>query len=952
MRTRTVLCTLALSCLAASPAGAQDKDDIAQKAKAVLTTYCYECHGKNGAIEGGVNYLLDRHQLVARKKVIPGEPGKSRIYKRVINEEMPPEDVKRRPGAEELAILKQWIVAGAPDFNPAPIKPRIFVTNQAIQQKILDDLMALPSNDRRFTRYFTITHLYNAGLSEDELETYRQAVSKLINSLSWGKAIAVPKAIDADRTILRIDLRSYKWTDRFWDLLESHYDYGLLEKTELEKRCQMAAKTHLPYLRGDWFVAHAAVPPLYHDLLQLPQNDQGLESLLHLNLRDNQKDSPALRAGFNGSGVSKNNRLIERYETFFGAYWKSYDFAGNTGVQNLFSSPLGPRKRPNAFQHAGGELVFNLPNGLQAYMLVDQSGRRIDKGPLEIVSDPRRPDRAVVNGLSCMSCHARGIIFKEDQVRPHVLQNKQAFVDDELKLILALYVPREKMNKAMDEDAARFRAAVEKTGCRLGTTEPVVALAVRYESEIDLALAAAELGMTAETLRKQFARSVTLARSVGPLAVEGGTVQRDVFTGAFAEIVRDLELGAVLPRQKKPFAAIVRPPTWTPPWEPAADTPSARPVVSQFQSLSATDDDPWSYPIRSHESGQLHAVAISPRDNWLWAAEAKVGIVSLYRVRDYSMLGSLIGHKGNVLSVDFSPDGTMVATGSIDQTARIWDAVSCAEMKTFGNHAGFVNVVKFSPDGKWMASGSERLRLWNVASGKEIASFPKAIDWVEDLGFAAEGRVIATASKAVQLWDAASGKLLDTLGDPEGSVVAIGVAPKLGLLAAGASDGTVQVWDLASKKVVKVLAGHRQAITSLAFNPNGKMLLSTAGGKRGAGTAEGEYKAWDVVTGKELTSQAGHSRGISCVAISADGRHAVTAGLDGRLRYRELMSLGMTALDPFEGHADRIKCVVLSDDGKLALTGGADRTARLWNMQTGEQLQSLQGRTLDVQFIS
>src|SRR5262249_58591148 len=112
------------------------------------------------------------------------------------------------------------------------------------------------------------------------------------------------------------------------------------------------------------------------------------------------------RAGFNGSGVSRNNRMIERHESAYGAYWKSYDFAGNAGRKNLFAHPLGPNSDDNSFQHDGGELIFNLPTRLPAYLLIDAKGNRIDKGPAEIVSDPKQGDRRVVNGISCMSGHS------------------------------------------------------------------------------------------------------------------------------------------------------------------------------------------------------------------------------------------------------------------------------------------------------------------------------------------------------------------------------------------------------------------------------------------------------------------------------------------------------------------------------------------------------------------
>ena len=83
------------------------------------------------------------------------------------------------------------------------------------------------------------------------------------------------------------------------------------------------------------------------------------------------------RAGFNNSGVSNHNRVVERHKSRYGAYWKSYDFAGSVGAQNILTHPLG-------FTHDGGEAIFNLPNGLQGYYLANASGFRLDEAPINI----------------------------------------------------------------------------------------------------------------------------------------------------------------------------------------------------------------------------------------------------------------------------------------------------------------------------------------------------------------------------------------------------------------------------------------------------------------------------------------------------------------------------------------------------------------------------------------
>ena len=190
----------------------------------------------------------------------------------------------------------------------------------------------------------------------------------------------------------------------------------------------------------------------------------------------------------------------------------------------------------------GGELIFSLPNGLQGYMLIDAKGQRIDKGPINVVSDPKRPDKAVVNGLSCMSCHAKGMIEKKDDVRAAVLGNPNGYTADVRESVKALYPPADEFEKLVALDKARFAKAVEATGGTLGETEPIVTLALRFEELLDLPLAAAEAGVSSDEFKRGLGRSSELASIFGALNV-GGTVQREVYLANFTLLVRDLKLG-------------------------------------------------------------------------------------------------------------------------------------------------------------------------------------------------------------------------------------------------------------------------------------------------------------------------------------------------------------------------------------------------------------------------
>lgn len=496
-------------------------------------------------------FILNYQNLIDTKMVVPKNLKGSKLYVRLaVEKDMPPETADdgtplARPTEEDVATVKAWIEAGAPDFAAAVAPQRAFISNLDVLESILADLLKARERDRKFLRYFTITHLYNAGFPDDELLSYRVGLSKLVNSLSWGREIYVPQPVDAAKTVLRIDLRDLEWDETVWDAILAANPYGVRFANETAKACYSQTHSPLPYVRADWFVFEASKPPLYYQTLRLPETTVELEQRLELDSARNIRQERVWRAAFNGSGVSRNNRLIERHRSPYGAYWKSYDFAGNVGRKNLFEHPLGPGDKSNEFQPDGGELIFNLPNGLQAYFLTNAQGRRLERGPTNIVSDPKQGDRAVVNGVSCMSCHSRGMIAKDDQIRAHVENNPKAFSKNERELILALYPDKDEFSARLKEDAERFRKAVKETGAHLSQSEPVYMLAKRFEDVVGLRLAAAEAGVTVPEFEEGLERSAVLARVFGPLKAPGGKIQREVLVASFSELVRALQPGAV-----------------------------------------------------------------------------------------------------------------------------------------------------------------------------------------------------------------------------------------------------------------------------------------------------------------------------------------------------------------------------------------------------------------------
>ena len=519
---------------------ADAQQPLAQQAFDILEQHCLDCHGEFGAYADTL--VIQHKRLIETQAVVPGNPDASELYTRLLGDtaegaQMP---LGQAPlDSEAIATIRRWIEAGAQNWEAIPKPKRRFITTDAMLEAIHIHLTSLTTFDRAFARYFTLTHLYNAGAANDNLRAYRNALSKLINSLSWGPRVRNPQPINSEETIFYIDLRHYEWDreNNPWYKIEQAYPYGIPFKSGTYTKLCQKTKCELPFVRADWFIATASLPPLYYDILDLPKTDLELETQLGVNVAANLRNAPGVRvwrAGFNESGVSNNNRVVERHEYRYGMYWKTYDFAGNVGEQNIFTHPL-------AFKHDGGEIIFNLPNGLQAYYLSTASGDRLDAAPISIVSNAGARDPVVHNGLSCMGCHTEGMKTFEDQVRPAIEPVRNPPYNKEQ--VLRLYAKRSEMASLVRADTERYKRAIEAAGGVFGGSEPIQQLVKQFEGPINAAHAAAEVGLEQNTFIEQIRGNRTLQHiGLMVLGVPKGSMKRDAWTSQFNTVVSALNL--------------------------------------------------------------------------------------------------------------------------------------------------------------------------------------------------------------------------------------------------------------------------------------------------------------------------------------------------------------------------------------------------------------------------
>jgi hypothetical protein len=549
---------------------------IKAQAQTVLQTNCAGCHEAPNK-SGNFDYILDTDKLKSSGLLVPGNPEGSRIYARIAAGEMPPAGQSQRPTNSDVTVIYQWIKVCAtsdpppdPDAGVDPTSttaattgaggatgtstgtgaagaggappggtPAQFIDNITVLRWISADISTMRSADQKFQRYLSLAHLVNAGASDQNMDLYRYAMAKAVNALSQGTQVVRPWAIDKYNTVFRIDLRDLEWdatasrSDK-WEVLVAGDPYAIEFLDDPASVVKELTGTKVPVQSGNWLVYGGTQPPLYHDVLGIPNSLLGLQQQTGVNIAQDIAREEVWRSGFTDSGIALHNRVIERHEIPAGgnrAFWTSYDFANNGGKEDIFADPLD-------FQSDAGETIFSLPNGFHGYMLSDGAGRRLDVANTAIAVDKTQLNANVINGISCMGCHDGGIKFKKDEVRDFVASsfNFDATTKD---TVAAIYSPPDVFQNLVTNDSNAFLGSIQKLSPPATVTgEPISAVFHKFEDDVDLAHAAAELGLKPAQLLSQLGR---LDPSLAPL--ETGTVKRDAFKATFANTVCLLQIG-------------------------------------------------------------------------------------------------------------------------------------------------------------------------------------------------------------------------------------------------------------------------------------------------------------------------------------------------------------------------------------------------------------------------
>jgi hypothetical protein len=181
----------------------------------------------------------------------------------------------------------------------------------------------------------------------------------------------------------------------------------------------------------------------------------------------------------------------------------------------------------------------------------------------------------------------------------------------------------------------------------------------------------------------------------------------------------------------------------------------------------------------------------------------------------------LDGHEKPVSALAFHPNGSLLASGSADQTIRLWDTATAAEQACLSGHGGAVTGLAFSPDGSLLASGSEdsSVRLWDVARATRHAKLEGHTAPVTCVTFSPDGHLLASASAdtTVRLWEVSTGRELLCLEGHSAKVNALAFSPDGAFLVSGGDDKTVRAWDASTGAQLWQLTAKRVGIYGVRF---------------------------------------------------------------------------------------------------------------------------------------
>jgi len=493
----------------------------------VLRTNCQECHASDATNQlPQAPFLADPTSQTAHDAVLPhvsfAEPDKSRLVIRLAREAHNSWTGNTQADAQVLQDAIQAWADALRAYLPAQPTPLPATISEAdVDAWIAADKAKLDAADAPYIRYVAVHEVNNEGGTFADMEVARVGVSKTLNSHSrYGPKIVNPVAIDPYDTVFRVDVRDYFGFTNANGVITRTPDKAI----QTWDRITSGDRTQgvMPdYVTGAQLAYSLSRPETYNDVLEIPglarqleaelgvDKSQGVDSYKYMIVNRKPitiEDRIMMRADLSPRTVQG-----ETAEAASGYYWSTTDVFSGVGRFPFFDEPIPEFTSVSDFsqiktvellgldvaQTQAQEIIFSLPNGMQAYMIAGAvNQRRVDAFTF-IVVDPLRGgpldnrtdgNLRLLNGISCQSCHEDGMKFNSDAMRPYLLANQAKFDAQTYQRALQLYPGDAVMQPILQADtkvftdaAARIQAGTAVSPTTVLNREPIYFLALRAQ---------------------------------------------------------------------------------------------------------------------------------------------------------------------------------------------------------------------------------------------------------------------------------------------------------------------------------------------------------------------------------------------------------------------------------------------------------------------------------------
>ncbi len=320
-----------------------------------------------------------------------------------------------------------------------------------------------------------------------------------------------------------------------------------------------------------------------------------------------------------------------------------------------------------------------------------------------------------------------------------------------------------------------------------------------------------------------------------------------------------------------------------------------------------------------------------------------------YKIDKYSSVEFSDSFDQRIYDITFSPTTSLLASSSLvgvvgggehKNAVRLWDATTGQQIKMLINdYIGSIVSIAFSPDGTILAGGGSDkiIWLWDVNTGKQIGNpLTGHTDGITDILFSPDGKVLATVAcdDGIYLWNVQTHKMIDTILD---NVCAEKIAFNSdgSILAVGTISGEIWLWSMKTgEKVDVVLTGHTSWINKVLFSLDDSVLASES--------EDGTIRLWDINAIMRDQVPPDDTTYVLDLTFSPNGCILASGGSDNTVRLWDAETMQQIG-EPLKGQSDRITKVVFNPNGNILASGSEDGTLWLWNVETHRQIDKIIG---------